>query len=161
MREDIYYPDYMETHDIDWFCRIGAISIHCASNGGVLPKKVNVRSVNRKIQETVAAMPEVLDEHEEVIVNERYVRERLENHFSEEAYAQYISSFVAMARKGFWSFDRELNESHNDVYMWIAKPARYVEIEINTLPEYNERQCRAFLYGKEELHVSCLDSAID
>lgn len=161
MREDIYYPDYMETHDIDWFCRIGAIPIHCASNGGVLPKKVNVRSVNRKIQEAVAAMPEVLDEHEEVIVNVRYVIERLNNQFAEGAYAQYISSFVAMARKGFWSFDRELNEGYNDVYMWIAKPARDVAVELNNLPEYDERQCHAFLFGKEELHVNCLDSVID
>lgn len=158
MREDKYYPDYMETHDIDWFCRIGTIPIHCASNGGVLPNKVNVRSVNRRIQEAVAAMPEVLDEHEEVIINERYVRGRLEIQFPEGAYEQYISSFVSMARKGFWSFDRELNEDHEDVYMWIAKPTRDIAVEINNLPEYDERQCHAFFFGKEEIHVGCLDS---
>ena len=161
MRKDIYYPVYMESHDIDWFCKIGNIPIHCASNGGTLPKKVNVRSMNRKNQEVVAALPELLDRHEEIIVNERYVRNRLENQLSEDSYEHYIRSFVSMARKGFWSFDREINDANDDIYMWIAKPAKIVEVEINSLPEYDERQCHAFFHGKEEIHVSCLDLPIE
>ncbi len=34
---------YQQTRDIDWFCRIGNIAMHFASNGGLLPNKVNNR----------------------------------------------------------------------------------------------------------------------
>lgn len=158
MSVDKYSASYMVTHDIDWFCKIGDIPVHCASNGGLLPTIVNVRSQNRKNQEVVASMLEVLDPHEEVVVNYDYVRRRLGNNDSIDANNQYVSSFVSMARKGFMSFDRVIDDRCDDVYEWVAKPARRVEMAITTLPSYEEGKCPAFARDQKRIHVSCLDS---
>ena len=55
-----YDKTYQQTHDIDWFCKIGNTAMHFASNGGLLPKKVNNREVNSHIQHVVATMDDVV-----------------------------------------------------------------------------------------------------
>lgn len=146
---------YQATHDIDWFCRIGDQFVHCASNGGRLPEKVNDREMNRRNQEIVAGLEEVVSS-DEIIINRSYVYERLGNNESPEAFDYYVSSFVSMAKKGFLSFDRV---EGGDVYIWIAKPNRATKLNIATLPEYDARTCGAFCGKKEVLHVDCLDYA--
>lgn len=152
-----YHPCYMETHDIDWFCKIGDHLIHCASNGGKLPEKVDNRDQNRKIQEIVANMADVIESEEDIIVNDRYVYGRLGQNDSREAYKNYIATFVAMAKKGFESFDRMINRSGTDVYMWIAKPKRQVKVDIENLPAYDACICPRFSRRGDFIHVDCLD----
>lgn len=157
MKSDKYNQMYVETHDIDWFCRIGNTAIHCASNGGALPDKVDNKERNRKIQEEVAGMPNVVNSQEEVVINRAYVETRLGNR---EAFDSYTSSFVAMAMKGFVSFDRLIDDDAPDTYVWIARPSQPVNMDID-LPTYDEQQCPAFADGGEYLHVECLNEIVN
>lgn len=79
---------YQMTHDIDWFCKIGNISMHFASNCGMLPYKVNDRDVNRKIQELVTDAPNLI-EREQIIINDIYVRTRLGEEAGENEFNDY------------------------------------------------------------------------
>lgn len=154
----MYDKTYLLTHDIDWFCRIGNILMHFASNCGMLPKKVNDRDVNRRLQEIVSVAPNQV-EREQVIINTKYVRTRLGNELAENAFNDYVRTFVEMAMKGFWSFDR-INEDGVDVYIWIAKPSVNVEMELEGLPTYPEDVCGAFHDTEEVVHVECLDENV-
>lgn len=151
----MYDKIYLLTHDIDWFCKIGNIPMHFASNCGKLPKRVNDRDVNRKLQEKVIGVPNLV-EREQVIINTEYVRTRLGNELSENAFNDYVRTFVEMAMKGFWSFDR-INEDGVDIYIWIAKPSVNIGMELEGLPTYPEDVCRAFHDTGEVVHVECLD----
>lgn len=150
-----YDADYLETHDIDWFCKIGNTSMHFASDGGVLPEKVNDREQLRAIQYAVAMLEDVLGD-EGIEINRQYVWRVLGNNDKQKAFDDYVESFVAMARKGFVSFDRMME---GDVYMWIARPAVSVEVNMQGLPEYEEYACGRYAAKKDIVHVRCLDSA--
>ncbi|MBR4924290.1 MAG: hypothetical protein IKZ61_00895 [Prevotella sp.] len=153
-----YYTTYIKTHDIDWFCQIGARAIHCASNGGKLPEKVNDRAQNRRIQEIVANMEDIFVSKEDIAINDDYVYARLGRNESPDAYERYIESFVAMAKKGFISFDRMIDNEHSDnSYIWIAKPKREVNVRLENLPRYEESTCPTFRRWGEVIHVECLD----
>lgn len=149
-----YNEAYLQTHDIDWFCRIGNTAMHFASNGGAIPKKVNNREVNSKIQNAVAMMEDVVTEQEQIMINRQYVNARLGENVSHEAFNRYVESFVAMAKKGFVSFDRRLE---GDSYMWISKPANSVDVAIDELPRYSEDICRRYASDGDVVHVDCLD----
>ncbi len=153
-----YNQAYIETHDIDWFCMIGNTAIHCASNGGRLPDKVNNREQNIKNQVTVAKMADVLASEDDVEINSEYVKERFGGNEGQDLFKCYVSSFVAMAMKGFISFDRLPNKEE---YIWIAKPRNPVVVEIETLPRYDEGVCPGFNRTGELLHVKCLDRTDD
>lgn len=149
------YDDvYLQTHDIDWFCRIGNTAMHFASNGGALPKKVNNRVENSKIQHSVAMMEDSVAELEQILINEQYVRERMGDNMSPDAFNRYVESFVAMARKGFVSFDRVLE---SDAYMWIAQPVNHVDVAIEGLPQYREDVCMRVTSDWGVVYVDCLN----
>lgn len=150
-----YDADYLETHDIDWFCKIGNTAMHFASDGGVLPVKVNDREQLRAIQHAVAIQEDVLGE-DKIEINRQYVWGVLRNNDKQKAFDDYVESFIAMARKGFVSFDRMLE---GDKYMWIAKPIVSVEVNIQGLPEYEEYACGLYAAEKEIVHVRCLNCA--
>lgn len=153
-----YFATYIKTHDIDWFCRIGDRVIHCASNGGKLPERVNDRTQNRRIQEIVANMDEIFVSNDDIAINDDYVYARLGRNESQDTYARYIESFVAMAKKGFMSFDRMIENEHGyNSYIWIAKPKRKVDVRIENLPKYEESICPTFRRRGEMIHVECLD----
>lgn len=153
-----YDHDYMETHDIDWFCQIGERAIHCASNGGLIPNKVNNRNRNRRIQEIVANMEDVIENREEIVVNDEYVYTRLGRNESPQAYENYISTFIAMAKKGFVSFDRMIDEDDDsETYVWIAKPNRHIGCQIEIIPRFQENICPSFFRRGIVLHVGCLN----
>ena len=137
-----YERIYQLTHDIDWFCKIGNIPMHFASNCGMLPRKVDNREVNRKIQELVVGAPNLV-EREHIIINDVYVRTRIGEEASENAFNDYVRTFVEMAMKGFMSFDR-LTEDGEDTYVWIAKPSEAVEVNFEGIPTYPEDVCGLF-----------------
>ena len=149
-----YHETYQQTHDIDWFCMIGNTAMHFASNGGILPKKVNNREVNSRIQYAVAMMEDVVTEPEQILINRQYVNARLGENVSPETFNRYVESFVAMARKGFVSCDRLLG---CDSYIWISKPANSVNVAINELPRYSESVCRRYASEGDLVHVDCLN----
>lgn len=120
----MYSESECSTRDIDWFVKIGDIYIQGASNGGVLPFMIT-KGQNRQIQQIVAQMDYLYEDSEnEIYINEGYVEQRSgkakvvadsEAQYNAESvidkissYNAYIASFKDMARKGFYSFDREI-----------------------------------------------------
>lgn len=102
-----YRLDYQETHDIDWFFRYRGRVYHAASNGGILPDKVDSLN-NRKLQERLEEIPAGY----EVNLSERMLNRQDED----------LSSFREYAAKGFISLDR--NDDAREVlrYHRVAFP---------------------------------------
>ena len=137
---------YQLTHDMDCFFVIDGHPIHIATNGGLVSSKLG--TVEELIeQQTVVAKLECSFEYElnigflESLSAEDFpTREELadkdreslyfEGLFENEQYHNipihwklYSHSFVEMAKKGFWSFDRVGdNEDGTDMYVLVARP---------------------------------------
>lgn len=151
----MYSESECSTRDIDWFVKIGDIYIHGASNGGILPSMIT-KGQNRQIQQIVAQMDYLYEDSEnEIYINKGYVEQRLgkaeviadfETQYEEKPavdkispYNAYIASFKDMARKGFYSFDREIAPTfHTNTqrkfqqrYVLIACPK---QLQNNRLP---------------------------
>ena len=101
-----YRRDYQETHDIDWFFRYKGKAYHAASNGGLLPDKVDSLK-NRTLQEKLEEMPGVF----EVEMVQNLARQD-----------EDFSSFREYAAKGFISLDRKENDGDKLSYERIAFP---------------------------------------
>lgn len=101
-----YRRDYQETHDIDWFFRYKGKVYHAASNGGLLPDKVDSLK-NRTLQEKLEEMPGV------------YEVEMVQNLARQD---EDLSSFREYAEKGFISLDRKENGGDKLSYERIAFP---------------------------------------
>lgn len=101
-----YRRDYQETHDIDWFFRYKGKVYHAASNGGLLPDKVDSLK-NRTLQEKLEEMPGVF----EVEMVQDLARQD-----------EDLSSFREYAEKGFISLDRKENDGDKLSYERIAFP---------------------------------------
>ena len=170
------YPESeWSTRDIDWFVKIGNIYIHGASNGGVLPSMIT-KGQNRQIQQAVAKMDYLYaDSENDIFVNSDYVNQRLKGQkrlletdgdiFS--PYNAYIASFKDMARKGFYSYDREIAPTLEEDtqrqfqlrYVLIACPRQF---RANRLPnienvpeiEYNSKIFEDCLVNRKELGFS-------
>lgn len=101
-----YRRDYQETHDIDWFFRHNGKVYHAASNGGMLPDKVDSLN-NRRIQEKL----------EEVVgVYGVSMSERVQQQDDD------FSSFRDYASKGFISLDRSEDNGEKPHYHRVAFP---------------------------------------
>ena len=179
----MYSESECSTRDIDWFVKIGDIYIHGASNGGILPSMIT-KGQNRQIQQIVAQMDYLYEDSEnEIYINNGYVEQRLERgevladseaHYKEKTavdnispYNAYIASFKDMARKGFYSFDREIAPTIEEDtrrqfqlrYVLIACPR---QLRANKLPnienvpeiEYNAKLFEDCLVNRKELSIS-------
>lgn len=113
--------EFQQAHDIDWFAQQGLICIHAMSFGGPLPKAVNDRDLNTKILLAAYSIKPYIDD---VTINDGYVNERLksqdDSRSMEERRERYLRHFKEMAQRGFWSFDRDLNDEKR--YHLIARP---------------------------------------
>lgn len=132
-----YRKEYLKTRDIDWFCNINNVWIHVASAGGNLPDIVNDSTKNRDIQFLVAQLPDIHN-IEDINVNEKNLAQRfsqVEN--IEEARNNYLLTFVAMAKKGFVSFDRtNLSEQEDNHYHIVAWPKKIKPLNL-LVPTFN------------------------
>lgn len=112
--------DYQRSHDIDWFVRIGNIYVHAMSFGGVLPDEVNNRYQNTQVLLQAYRMRPVFEQFE---YNDGYIERRLRgtnDTIADNKRERYLRHFKEMAARGFYSFDRDLNE--DNVYHLITKP---------------------------------------
>lgn len=132
--------NYIITHDIDWFCIISGKPIHVASAGGNLPKSVKslkqLHDWQRKVGE--------IHFRSEVELNRSYISQNIiqkdyngfdydyfpqENDFIIELdnyglniiEKEYYNTFVEMAIRGFYSFDRNLHDEDNNTYHIVAR----------------------------------------
>ena len=133
---------YQLTHDMDCFFVINGHPIHIATNGGIVSSKLG--TVEELIeQQTIVAKLKSSYEYElntaflaTLVAEEFPTREELadidreslyfEGLFENEQYHNipyhwklYSRSFVEMAQKGFWSYDRV---DGTDMYVLVAGP---------------------------------------
>lgn len=150
-----YSKMYQLTNDIDWFCKIGNVAMHFASNCGMLPSKVNNKEVNSGIQKIVAMMGNVVEDIEHIAINWEHIYMRVGDNNEEGGYENYVRSFMEMAMKGFLSFDRDLNSE--DTYVWIARPDAVEPVPIEDIPTYEGSVRGLWATMREEVHVWCLN----
>lgn len=125
----LFSIQFQRAHDIDWFARVNDIYIHAMSFGGLLPKEVNNREVNFNVlRHSYSAVNniEVKIDRNDAYVDERIRRQARENDVTdfERRKERYFRHFIDMARKGFWSFDRDLFDEKK--YHLIAKPCEEI-----------------------------------
>ena len=115
-----FSSEYQQSHDIDWFAKIGNVYVHAMSFGGNLPNEVNERYTNTQVLLQAYRMERIC---EQFVFNEAYITERLAG-VGMEAYnnkrERYLRHFKEMASRGFYSFDRDLHEEN--VYHLIVRP---------------------------------------
>lgn len=131
--------DYQLSHDIDWFARIGGISIHAMSFGGKLPDKLDRDWNTENLLATYRIEPFI----HHIFYNDNYISQRLSildnSPNTDGKRERYLRHFKEMASRGFWSFDRDLNELN--VYHLIARPVEDYDF-LNTiinLPRLDEK----------------------
>ena len=139
----MYNSLYQYTNDIDWFFMCGNLSIHVASNAGLLPNNIYKVIELQTLQIAVENMSEDCDFELNMPALNYYVKQHYENveisklnknytvEFepgTDEWVKAYAWSFAKMARRGFYSFDRSLETG---LYFLVCKPKRKIE----TLPE--------------------------
>ena len=142
------YPlRYQYTHDIDWFCLIDDVPVHLASNGGKLPydsyKASELVSIQRQISvlEPIYKYELNMPYLEQYLNDGRYddlrdVDDFLTQPLMPEAaemggelpnlplhWRAYCWSFIEMAKRGFFSFDRTVNDKDRvGIYHLVAYP---------------------------------------
>lgn len=107
--------------DIDCFFRIGNIPIFIATNGGLIPKKLNQEETLIEYAEWVSTLPDINNSKQHVNINWKYVHERLAEQ-DLPARKSYLYSFRRMARKGFYAYDRDILSQNREVYKLVAWP---------------------------------------
>lgn len=119
------------SHDVEWFAKVGDWCIHAMSFGGLLPQPVNERNRNFILMRKVFQM-EV--QEKTLTYNNYYIDSRLsriKEHFSEEQYElrkkRYLAHFEQMAARGFFSFDRDLD--NEEIYHLIVRPQSDCSLE--------------------------------
>lgn len=156
------YPlSYQYSMDIDWFYIDDVFPVHAASNGGYINYELYTVSQLQEVQRLIQALPMNYDYElnvDGIIANmsdkydEEVENQLLENHDvllprdfelpvarygNEPRWLQFYShSFIQMAMRGFYSFDR--NEDTNEYYLVakpIIKPSQQALEFIESLPE--------------------------
>ena len=123
-----YTRQFLENHDIDWFCMINGQFIHGASNGGAIPPYITMQS-NREAMEDVGRLPLIVGENnleyneQELTKQLAFVRDYRLDVSIDDARARYLETFKLMAMKGFCSFDRVTDVQENKgKYVWLVRP---------------------------------------
>lgn len=141
----MYPHHYLLSHDIDWFALVDGIPVHVASNGGLLPRDsykisqltsiqnsiqriegryrvgMNVEYLERYLRatESYPGIDEMTPEEFRLMLPEGY---DIDRNLSRSLQA-YTWSFLQIAAKGFWSFDRiGDDQSDHAFYHLVAWP---------------------------------------
>ena len=133
----IHHHDlYFNTHDIDWFFLSGNRLFHIASAGGILPEEIKsfdleesyLYVVSRNLNISEDLVTECLDgiltgnTNVEVEVNKDYLNTSFTDNSDEEK-KNYLRSFVEMALRGCYSFDRtKVEDPEDNLYHLVAWP---------------------------------------
>lgn len=132
-----YHTDYQQTHDIDWFFRYQNYLFHVASNGGVIPKKIDAKK-NRLAQSMIIGLPDISGSH--LLVN------------NEEGLI--LTSFLSYAKKGLISIDRYDEDFDKRNYFVVAWPDIFLEPTpnlIEVVPEIDIEEDEINIQGIQTL----------
>jgi hypothetical protein len=122
--------NYQQSHDIDWFAHVGDVFIHAMSFGGKLPEEVNDWRLLCEMIVKAYHLETIINEGKNLNYNDQYIDSRLMMQFDNdkpneterrEIRSRYLRHFEEMAIKGFYSFDRDLNDEN--LYHLIVKPS--------------------------------------
>lgn len=123
--------NFQQSHDIDWFARVGDIYVHAMSFGGRLPDAINDWNLLRRMIVSAYHLDVINEEDNQLIYNDTYINRRLSIQFDNERMSReqmtdsrnrYLRHFQEMARLGFYSFDRSLDDE--DVYYLVVRPSK-------------------------------------
>lgn len=133
---DVNHRDsYFTNSDIDWFCRVNGVNIHVASMGHAIPERV-MQSLPA-IYEKVSVMEMAAwTGRNGMWYNEELLRTMLRLESPVEM-GRYLTTFVVMARKGFYSFAPLTTDPTDNDYYLMAKPAAYKDFELNGIVSKN------------------------
>lgn len=158
MTEYMFPTDrYCFTTDIDWFCVINGTPIHVASGGSHLPSFMKRRTIEKILLDvwTVLKLPIQFDyelnqeylfnhvvntgyeylENDSLFSNMKDIDKSIFLHEESLTMCLYARSFVEMARRGFYSFDKTENSSY---YHLVARPiGGYVDSRRIQLSSFN------------------------
>lgn len=187
----MYSIDYQVTHDIDYFFVLNDFPTHIASNGGVMPNKLGSIAFIQETQNKAFSLPMQFSYK----LNEDYLSQLNAEDFpsisdledtgflQSEHYIQfhdnadmphhwklYSYSFVEMARRGFWSFDRLTDYTVKDlyntknlssVYQLVAFPviSMHSGKQFSKVGHIFEGDCHRFYLGKEKWDFAGLISS--
>lgn len=138
--------------DIDWFFTDGKKIAFVASAGGKLPNSIaGLGDENSLLSSYFRNLPEISD----VIINPQ-LEEILQN-----IDTAYLSDFVYMSRKGFYSFDKtRLNDFLDTHYHLVAKPSN--PLNLSSLPkEILETLLKTRYCNELENNIQGLDISTD
>ena len=117
---------FLRTRDVDWAIKIGDLYIHASSAGDDLPEIVNQNLI--EVWRTLRAT-KILYSADEIQLNDEYLnvkfphQQLIEDEDMRLRKEWYVHSFRAMAMRGFYSFDRDINTPFGESsYHLIASP---------------------------------------
>lgn len=122
--------NYQQSHDIDWFAHAGDVFIHAMSFGGKLPEEINDWRLLCEMVVKAYHLETIINDDANLSYNDQYIDSRLMLQFDNnqpneaerrEIRSRYLRHFEEMALKGFYSFDRDLNDEN--LYHLIVKPS--------------------------------------
>lgn len=139
MKNEKYDMAYIQSHDIDWFCVIDDVPVHVASAGGAIPDNLNNREKLREQQYEVYNLPDIVSDNE-IDINYPFLFQHLGIQPEDDLAVQdYLNSFLAMARKGFASYDRrDINDLNAEEYICVCKPNNNQTINLD-IPRINSK----------------------
>ena len=111
--------DVLVNMDIDCFFRIDNVPIFIATNGGLIPEKLNIEERLIEYSEWVSSLPD--NNKDDINIIWEYVHKRLEKQ-DLAARKSYLYSFRRMARKGFYAYDRDILSLKRETYKLVAWP---------------------------------------
>lgn len=122
--------NYQQSHDIDWFAHVEGVYIHAMSFGGKLPEEINDRKLLFEMIVKAYRLENIINEEANLSYNDQYIDSRLMRQFSNGLpndddrrgiRDRYLRHFEEMALKGFYSYDRDLNDEN--LYHLIVRPS--------------------------------------
>jgi hypothetical protein len=135
--------DVLKNIDIDCFFRVNNIPIFIATNGGFLPNELNEEEKLIENAEWVSSLPDINRDKLSISINWEYVHKRLAEQ-DLAARKSYLYSFRRMARKGFYAYDRDIQNDNFESYKLIAWPT-YQQLsypETKKLQSIEVSQCK-------------------
>ena len=150
-----YDEQYIQSHDIDWFCVVNQDYIYVSSVGGQLPEKVNHRMNLRKLQYEVDKMPEIYT-NEEIDVNYPFLHSLLQtNENDDEKIKDYLGVFLSMSRKGFIALDRtDINDPDDPNYHVVCVPKGNKElVKPEHIFSFETQEVGLFSGSLENIHL--------
>lgn len=169
----IYTDEYLSSHDVDWFCMIDGFPIHAASNGGNLPEIIKNNRLNSVEKQDYAYSLEQVFDIKDIEINNSYLdylfhdTEKYKPYELIEMRSNYLRTFVDMARRGFYSFDRcNYEEFEDDRYVLVAWPRKADEKQYNDILDnlrgielaYSCCHCKDYHY---QIRINSMDKIIE